>query len=225
MANLFSNWKLFVHNSSYTPLTDTEGVSLSAGFETNIKISQMFYNKLPEPYGQCVGDLTSPSAFNSDLFKWTVQLASRYNQKYCLQLCLQVYVISQCQCYDLYYPITADNIYPPCNFSVITTCGAPAKNHFFNSDLTIQCFDYCPQECESITFDLDLAHASFPTPFYSALLGQYQNIHNLGRNFTTLQQVESTSLAVNVYYEDISYTVIDEAPDVTTDQLIGSIGG
>lgn len=89
-----SGMQIFVHNSSYFPSFDLEGISVSAGFEYDAVIKQTYYNRQPKPYSDCVVDTLSSSSFNSALYRMTLSLVGRYNQKYCLQLCTQQSVLS-----------------------------------------------------------------------------------------------------------------------------------
>lgn len=43
-----SGIQMFVHNSSYTPLTDIEGIALATGFETDLVVKQVNIYKVPE---------------------------------------------------------------------------------------------------------------------------------------------------------------------------------
>lgn len=58
------------------------------------------------------------------------------------------------------------------------------------------------------------------------MLEKYNVLYpNPQRELTSYQQVKSSVLAVNVYYEDLSYTIIEEQPATTTDQLFSNLGG
>lgn len=226
---LFFILKLFIHNSSYLPLTDVDGISLSTGFETDVKVSQTFYKKLPSPYGQCIEDTQSMLSFDSDLYRSSVSLTSMYSQKFCLQLCIQELIISLCGCYDLYLPQTLKTNISACDWNFLNLCVSKVYELYMNSDSATECLSDCPVECESVNFNLDLSYATFPTPFYAYFLNTYQKLHselNLKRNLSNDPDVIKKSvMAVNVYYEDISFNLVEESPAMTQNQLFGNIGG
>lgn len=85
---------LFIHNSSYLPIFGTEGTSLSVGYDYDVVLSQILINKQPSPYSNCI---PTDVMFDSELYKATVKQVGNYNQKYCLQLCSQEFLIGDNQ--------------------------------------------------------------------------------------------------------------------------------
>ena len=221
--------KLFIHNSSYLPLTDVDGISLSTGYETNVKVSQTFYKKLPAPYGECIEDAQSILSFDSDLYRSSVSLTSTYSQKFCLQVCIQELIINMCGCYDLYLPQTRNSNVSACDWNYLNLCVSKVYEFYMSSDSATRCLSDCPVECESVDFNLDISYATFPTPFYAYLLDLYQTMHpelSSGRTLSYNSDILKKSvMAVNVYYDDISFNIIEESPAMTQNQLIGNIGG
>jgi hypothetical protein len=223
-----SGIQVYVHNSSYLPLIDIEGVSLSTGFEVDMVLSQTFINKLASPYSNCIVNTTSTSSFASFLFQETIALLQEYNQKYCLQLCYQRFVVKTCSCFDVTVPTYTNASTPPCNSTTFGICVYPAFDVFYNTDqsLVASCFSDCPVECQAIYYDINLSYSDFPTPFYANLMYTSQQISpNSKRQYASAADIKSKVLAVNVYYDDISYTVINENPAKTVDLLIADIGG
>lgn len=128
--------------------------------------------------------------------------------------------------YDVTMPELPNSSAPPCNGTILAICIKPSYDKFYNSDLVSSCFKYCPNECESVFFDLELSHSSFPTPFYTNLLAAYWYLHpNEARDFSTAARITGSVLAVNVYYDDIAYEVVEEVAATTKEQFIGNIGG
>ena len=77
---------IFVHNSSTTPLTQIEGISLPASNEVDIVINQLIYKKYEPPYSDCFDEANVNYEKHSLLLKETVEQTKFYKQKYCLQL-------------------------------------------------------------------------------------------------------------------------------------------
>lgn len=210
---------IFIHNSSSKYLSDKEGISVPIGFMTDIGINQVFINKLPKPFGNCIENVESLNGFNSDFYRLTVQNMNKYEQKYCLQFCYQSYLISKCNCYDVTFPNLNAT---PCQ---LDECVTSTFNSFYSSDLSLKCFDSCPPECNSIEYNFQLSHSDFPSPYYSNILIKYDKMNRSFRNYTTYNEVRSSVLAVNVYYNDIAFTIIDEVPSKSTAQFFSELGG
>jgi hypothetical protein len=213
--------QLFVHNSSSQPLIDTQGVSLSAGHHTDIVLAKTVYNKQPTPYSNC---LEAQDTFDSNSYRLTVELAGKYEQKYCLQLCFQTFFIDMCGCYDV-TTLSIPNS-RPCNVTQLLECGLKAFAYFYDSPFDANCTNECPQECTLIEYDLSLSYSTFPTPFYADLLTQYDRLYSANKkNFTSYEQVKESVLSINVYFDDLSFVSIDEVPARSLEQFIGEIGG
>ena len=133
----------------------------------------------------------------------TVNKLKRYSQKYFLQYCYQKYIFKSCECYDIDMPSLNESL--SCNISIASECGFKNFILFHENNLGSDCFKECPEECESITYDLELFHSRFPSYFYYQLM---LDDHNLDKNIFSYDFVKSTSLAVNVFFREISYNVI-----------------
>lgn len=217
---------VFVHNSSIVPLMEIEGVSLPAGFESDIVIDQDFYMKLGTPHSNCIQDVRSPDSFDSFLYKVTVKLLGKYRQKHCLQFCYQKSLIEQCKCFDINTPIYAYNESIPCNLEEAKSCAFNALNNFYDLNANHSCFEDCPLECESIYYNLVTYQSVFPSPFYADYLIKYDRpAYRSVRNLTSFAQIKRSVLALNIYFSDISYSYTFEVPMKTIEQLIADIGG
>lgn len=218
-----SGIRLFIHNSSSIPLTEIEGISLSSGFETDIAIDQVYKYRLSKPYSDCIKDIYSLDSFQSDLFNITLKSLGKYSQKYCLQYCYQNFMIKQCKCSDISAPIYEKS--KKCGYEDVF-CYLNAINNFSLTEESSKCFDHCPSECDSIDYKLRISQSEYPTLFYSK---QIQNFINSNNPFIKItgsnEEVRKKVLAFNVYYDDISYTVIEEFPKKTIDSFIGELGG
>ncbi len=79
---------MFIHNSTAKPLMTMEGVFLSPGYETDIAISQINYQRLGQPFSDCVADTTAFQDSSSVLYNIALNQTKQYKQKYCLQVCV-----------------------------------------------------------------------------------------------------------------------------------------
>lgn len=212
---------IFVTNTSSRFLSNKEGVTVSAGFETDIMVSQVYLNKLSKPYGDCVSDVKSKNAFDSELFRITMEKMRIYEQKYCLQFCYQKYLTEMCNCSDATLPVINETI----QTCYLGSCTENANNNFYKTNLSLNCFDQCPSECNIVNYNLKISQTSFPSPFYADLLIQNDKANGNLRNFKNIEEIKSSVLALNVFYEDISYYFINEVPNKSTEQFVSEIGG
>lgn len=134
-------------------------------------------------------------------------------------------MIKQCNCSDILSPSYDRDTVRKC-WIPDTECYIQNFELFYSSDESSDCFDSCPSECDTVIYKLQISQAEFPTKFYSDFLIRYNSYNpNEVRNFTSHDQVKSSILAVNVYYEDISYTVIEEVASKTLEDFVADVGG
>ena len=85
----------------------------------------------------------------------------------------------------------------------------------------------CPLECESNTYDLYLSSSDYPS----------ENLYEIQKNnkeFTkkyfndtkvSYEKVRRRSIAMNIYYPHLKYTVLTELQKITIIDLLAGIGG
>ena len=89
-----------VHNRGELPLFKNEGVDVQSGAATNIAISKSKYSKYTPPYSKCRSDVSTILSTDSEVYKKTLGI-SKYRQKLCYEICLQVlFIIPECKCAD-----------------------------------------------------------------------------------------------------------------------------
>lgn len=218
-----SGVQLFIQNSSNLPFAEFDAINLGTGFETDIWISQEQISKLMHPYSNCIVNIFSPNSFDSYLFRKSISIFGRYQQKTCLLLCYHEYVQQTCGCFSSdAFNITIEQA---CN-DTLSSCVFEALAKFHQTSQSIKCFDSCPIECNSVNYNFKTLKSDFPTPFYAKVLIEHNKMRpNLARNLTTLKNVKDTVLAVNVFYNDISMRIIQEYPAKTFEQLVAETGG
>ena len=219
-----------VHNQSYSPLMDNEGVYVSIGRETNIGIDRSLYSRQKSPYSNCIVDPTSNKSSSSDLYQLILNEMGEklYRQVFCYKLCYQVSVVNNCFCYDAAYPNTniTNSSVRGCHTETDLTCLASIKSSFQQDDIRYHCDNYCPIECLSVSFSTSVHTASYPTDAYLNLLLRQSSFISLFPASSNLTTAIPASVAkINVFYNDISYTALIESPTLTPDTLLGNIGG
>jgi hypothetical protein len=145
-------------------------------------------------------------------------------------------------CYDVTLPrtpiVAKKYINNACvNFSQIS-CLSYNENFFYsNESLVGTCYNNCPDECTSVSYDLTVSSCSFPTLWYSQVLANNSKFKSLINayfaerkiapiNYTNNFNELRNSIAVaNVFYEDLSYSQVDDNPAMTFVTFLGTLGG
>jgi len=94
------------------------------------------------------------------------------------------------------------------------------QNKSYKEDY-MSCLEACPLECTSTRFLITPNFASYPIDNYAKLLKSTKTVL---KNMT-LSEIKKSVLAVNVVYDSMSFTMIDEKPALTFETLLANIGG
>ena len=214
---------IFIHNHSFTPLC-SDGINAAPGMETNIIVRRVYDEKLPPPFNDCIKELKSPDAFESELYKVTFKKNSIYKQTNCYEACKQKYVMKKCNCSVSFFPKLHQNLVDCLSMEKID-CIFQYLPPFVKYNFTDYCSNFCPKECDSVYYPLSTSFTDFPTyDFYEKLLNTEvikKHFPN-GIDYATLKK---SVLAVNVYYEELIYTKFTQLPQMSVLDLISNIGG
>jgi hypothetical protein len=212
---------LFIQNQS-KPITPFEGLDIAPSFETNIHLKRFFINKLSKPYSNCV---KQEDSFDSRYFNLIKSSGFMYKQIDCFDLCFQDYLIAECKCYnpgfnDLDYKV-------PCINPNQTKCEFDAFDNFTNKDSVDRCLPMCPLECNSADIIYTTSFSQFPTKSHAKNILKLKKIQELFNNRTnvTLEELKSSLLNFNVFYDDFKVIIIDESPKMLIEDLFSNIGG
>lgn len=224
---------LYVQNNTYNITSDSNGIELAPGSETNIAIDRTLILKKSQPYSDCIEENKKPSDSN-EYIDLTFSLFGYYSQPTCVQLCYQRWMIKRHGCQDRYLPL-ATNLTDVCPLIVTALNNTIFTNKtlFYqdpNNDVT--CNKMCREQCESMIYDTSVSNSLFPTKTYSEILVRNENISsNYDKYGIDLDEpdaywvVRNSVLAVNVFYQADFYTRIKEKAAIEYDVYISNIGG
>ena len=127
------------------------------------------------------------------------------------------------------YPILEKNKqYPLCNLvREMIVCAKYNLTRYPTSRLYEKCTVDCPLECDSVSYSIETSNANYPSDDYAYRLKRY-GARNQELQFnanTSVSTIKANSLYVRVFYSDLSYQSINQIPQITFDQLLGTIGG
>ena len=222
--SMSSGAQIFIHNDSLTPNL-FEGLSLNVGTLTNIAVHKTYSSKLPSPYSECTDNLNDMNSYDSEYYRMTMSTNNSYRQSDCFDLCYQNYLNKKCKCYDALVR-SIDILLMPCITANETVCQIETLKYFSTKSNEI-CADQCPAECYTTTYSFKSSIQAYPSQSYAysmlkdaSLLARFENKTNL--DYETLKE---NILAVNVYFEALESTMIDEGKQMELVDLIASIGG
>jgi hypothetical protein len=212
------------------------GINIKAGAETYVGFTRKYTYKEPAPYSDCIEHLKPFSAYSRKLFGYFADMnIGQYNQSTCLKLCYQDKLIQSCNCASTIVNTVRNARY--CQTNIENLCEYSFKHNFSMVSTDEYCENVCRIECKRQTFQLTNSLASYPTDIYTMFslqiflanqnplkLVQTDAIFNLN-SVQFLRYVDMSMLRVVVNYDDLLYTAITESPAISSDQLIGSIGG
>jgi len=189
---------VYIHNGTQQPTSIyNKGHTISLDRTNYFKIKRIHDLKLEWPYNECYKN-ASLFAKNKTLIKYFNDLNYYYTQKECLNLCykLKYNETNKCECF---INSLNEEYYKQCYNSIeLKECVDKYMSHF-NAQ---QCFDYCPMECDSFYYEIQLN--TIKPQWYENEGYYYQLI---------------------VYYDDFRYTLIQQQPKIELFALISSIGG
>ena len=219
-----TGFQVMINNQSIVQSMN-EGYAISTGIKTNMKLGRVLKYQLENPYNDCILNLTTIGAFDSELYRSIINSNKTYRQVDCFNACCQQQIIRNCGCYINTFGAKLDGKVQ-CLNQTQYACAISTAKIFFNSDVKSLCSQNCPLECNSVAFTLTPSLAQFPNSQYATELMKKEVIRskfsNKSLSFTDLQNSVS---ALNVYYDDLSYTLISQQPKLQLVDLISNVGG
>jgi hypothetical protein len=128
----------------------------------------------------------------------------------------------ECSCYM--YNFTITNSKRACQYLEDQICNAPIMNKV-NADLSKYCGVECPEECDSVLYSFSTSSSLFPTSSYAQKLLADFDYYRVKYPNMTVEELRSSILSVNVYFEELKYTEIAQEAQYSVPDLVSSIGG
>jgi hypothetical protein len=230
---------VIIHNNTHDPGYNggitRNGIDISNGFETSINVERIFDFKLGQPYEDCLNDVENINSFSSDLFKSIINYTNySYRQIDCFDYCIGQEIIKNCpnEMNSSFYKSFKFSETKPQYLlykSLSGECFLKAYYSLIKSNINEICSQFCPLECNSVSYKTTTSVSLFPSePYGNYLLGQSQfseKVKKLIAKNSTINDLQKKLIAFNVYYEEHKYTIVTELPKLYTIDLIGNIGG
>jgi len=206
---------LTIQNQSSKPLWSGDPFTAPSAAETDFILKRNFVTNLPSPYTNCTVDGTS-----SSYYKYFVSPpAIAYNDQYCIQLCLQDQVLSNCFCRSSQLPVLNAS-YNSCKNANELRCTSSTQS---NVTAIQSCQNSCPVPCNYTEFDVFTTRATYPNYLYNLKLDKYLLI-----NKGIKQAVNGTPSAyskINIYYHNMKYKTTIMNPKMQASDFVSNFGG
>ena len=219
-----SGYHIMINNQTYK-ISTFEGYSVSTGIETDIAINRLYTSLKPKPFSDCI-ELDKIDSFDSDLYRHIFKSNKTYRQNDCFELCLQKNIIKTCKCYISSFDKLNGNI--PClNNEQLDCQNKVYEKLFVEGKVIIECNQYCPLECYSISYELTSSFSSYPTRNYAkkSLLNNTIITSKFQNETLTYDLLKESVLSLNIYYDKLTYTGITKDAKTELIDLISNIGG
>ena len=214
MLSTENGFNIFINDERIDSVT-YEGISLPTGFTTNIEMKKHSIEKVPKPYSECTGDLTTIDAYKSECYKRTFSRDKPYHYNDCSKTCFNKYSAEVCGCQRPYYRKYYDNV-RNCdgvvNYIEDYQCVPNALLTFVQTPSILNACD-CPIECESSFYQHSISLADFPTYKYANyLMNNSQLIKakfpNQTLNRSVFQDLRQSVAKVNIFFDDFVEIII-----------------
>lgn len=213
--NLKSGIQIFINNHLYTSSV-SEGLQIPFGFNTKIKLKKEIIINEPKPYSSCEN---LDKVKNPEFINYFKSINYTYRQKDCFLLCIQKVIIEKCACHDISLP---DNLgsEEPCYFnSSKYDCILDIYENY--DDILEMCGLYCPLECKTVNYETKVSYVEYPSyGHYRVMLRDFKNGSKID-----YQNDKESVLLLNIYFDSLKYTLINEKPKILIEDLVASIGG
>jgi hypothetical protein len=204
--------RIIIHNDSNDPQyyfgQSNIGFNIPREYNNGIIIKRVFSTKLGNPYNNCLNNLKSLNSFNSELYKYIIKSTNfSYTQYDCFSYCMgrEFYKYLNYSKIDYLYNAYLDAI----SIGKDENLGSIYYS-LIRGEVNTKCSAECPLECDSISYEIT-------NSFTTVISDQFQLLFpNKSLN---------NSVIFNIYFEDLSFTMISQMAKTDIWDLVSNIGG
>jgi len=219
--------RMVVHEKGTMPLPQNEGLTLSTEYETSIGLRMVQINRLGGKYGSCTD--------GEDFLK-------KHQLNYTVALCYTMCEISltelECGCTPVSTPDVYDTDVSVCDIVnyTIRSCVENVNGRVLNRYVECDCPTRCSEQVYTYSFSgrkwpheqylyvliNEVCRSNYTQTFYTDLCERYEK-YNL--TDYDVKMMFGNFMAVNVYFEDLNYDLMQEEPLYNTVRFLSDIGG
>lgn len=204
---------ILIEDQKVFPL-QKRGIFAKTGAYASVIVNKKTSNTLPFPYSNCLNAASIDTLLSSEMKK----LGLEYNHRNCLDLCEQKQNIDELGCYDLRLPKILNAT--PCNNK---TSFSRLAEMIYDGD---ECTKLCPFECETITYDLFISYAGYPSKnhYYDTLMDNLEFFTDFFGQEPDFDLLSDSLIPISIYFDSLTTTKIDETASIDIVNLIANIG-
>ncbi|KAL9982333.1 hypothetical protein ACROYT_G004363 [Oculina patagonica] len=226
--NPFVGLAILIHDQKTFPIVEEFGIKIQPGVSTLCAIKRRKIINLEHPFAtNCTR--RSLDVFNSHSY-------TAYTKAACLLKCRNDYTIKTCGCTppefkaDASVPICAPNDTVLCVYRSYEKFGASSKKN--------ECEKDCPEPCEQVEYKTSFSYSGLQR---EALIEQLMSLLNGTEELSADQAIykplldmtraerekyiDDNIVSLDIYFEDLSYDIIEQTPLYEIWALIGNLGG
>lgn len=214
LAPIYKGISVLVEDQAAFPLKKI-GMLAETGTYASVIVEKFISSSLPQPYSNCLESDTINTLLSEELKK----LGLSYNHRNCMDLCEQKQNIDQLGCYNLKLPKILNA--QPCDNK---TAFERLSEMVYNSDT---CTSLCPFECKMTYHPIYISYADFPSwnYYYDTRQNNLSFFQQFFGSNTSYDKIKLSLAPVNIYFDALTVTNIDEAESLSIVNLISYIGG
>jgi hypothetical protein len=225
-----NSFKIKLHNDSsdsrYIMGYLQDGIEISPGYSTSLKIKKEFSSKLGLPFNNCIKDVTSLDSYDSVLYRYILQNSITYTQNVCFDYCIGREFYNYLNITDkIDHYIYVGYLYQNKSMDLLKLYYEIVKENIVNI-----CEKQCPLECDTIRYDVSTSFSKFSNEKLVELYKFISEYNNTYYQFNPLF-IKLTSkdfddfIILSIYYTESGYTSISQLPKMDFFDLISNIGG
>ncbi|KAL9982334.1 hypothetical protein ACROYT_G004364 [Oculina patagonica] len=224
----FVGLAILIHDQKTFPIVEEFGIKIQPGVSTLCAIKRRKIINLEHPYAtNCTR--RSLDVFNSDSY-------TAYTKAACLLKCRNDYTIKTCGCTPPKFK--GDGSVPICAPNDTVLCVYRSYEEFGTSSKKKECEKNCPEPCEQVEYKTSFSYSGLQREaFIEHLLSFLNGTEKLPvdrANYKPLLKmtraerekfIDDNIVSLDIYFEDLSYDIIEQTPLYEIWALIGNLGG
>ncbi len=229
-----NGFNIFINDKIVNTMTK-EGIRISAGSSISLAVDKNMVKRKAKPYSDCTENLIDIDSYNSEFYRKVLIQNKKYDFNDCSYLCFQKYLGQECGCQAsiygklVFYTDMRICSLPDDNMTLIdmqndNICFSTNVAKFANKPADQRDCD-CPFECDVTNYDHKISWAEFPTKqYYLNYLSQSKLIKSKLSSIN-YNDVKQSVARVQIFYDDLKQTLIEENEKTKISDLVSNIGG
>ena len=204
-------------------------IDVSVGFQTNIGIQRTFTSKKEFPFSKCQ---MIDSNQNYKFARILIDYGFMYHQATCYIFCIFEYFVKKCSCFlpgiSIFDSIAIKNETRICKHFEDLNCFMSYFDYLYGSaDKMNICPEDCPLECNSLKFLTTTSQFEYPSKGFANIMKRDPLIQEKFNNSSNIsyEDLKQSLVSLNIYYDDLGYTTLEEIPKIDFNTLISNLGG